>query len=990
MKKLYPILGMATTLAILASSCVTNEYDLNNINTEVTIGSDVIELPIGHIDTLTVDSILNSFLGDIEYVKTESNGDLKIAFDTAINYTMPAFELGALSADDILPAIDPITVALSGSNNSFPTDGFQLPQNSFEYTISIPSYTIIDETTKLPAMSFKKQASEFGSLVNGLPVIDGISVPINISGNEDLTSKFNCPEQIQKIKKVWFAGQGAQVFVNFDLGGLTSVATEPTINSLVITLPENYELTLTDNLNGCASLNANGNQLTITNYKTDASGKLAFTAYLKGVDLSDIEPVNGVYLINDKLTYELDFGFTTKAGTISLTPTPALQLTINNAEFGDAEVVSAPITIDAIESSTPLNYTLDGLSPDLDRVLHIDFAEGSDIVIKLDLEKGVTIPFKGWNECPITIGLPECFRLDESKLANATLDQSKNTLSTTISAISKGLRLPLRKLDFGEGLKINVTSTDNGNVGRLSLNEELFVKIAPEFPSDTYLLSEITKAMGDKKIKVSLAESHLIIVPETSEIVINELSKPINFESDIKTSVADIPEQLKKIDYVSVVDEQDNEVLLNLAFELSECPIDNIILRDFKIELPKCLWIEGEGIDSNNVLSINKTIDMTQSNVIEIADIKLKGIKNLDVVDGSLIIDDKIKIQGAVAIPEGEVLHGVSNDITITPLFEIPTMQATEFVGRVNIDVSSFMEPQAIDLSKLTKQLQESEVDVDLTLVPPVICIDVANPIGVEIDGTLQLTAYYPDETTLPLSIPLHLNGAEGEQRGISKICITNQLATAPEGYTAVTPDNYDKLFSKIPNKLEYAIEGCVDENTVCTLALGDDYNFDLNVALDLPVALLNTNIQKKGVFGDLSGTFEQIVGYNLKVGEIGIVINATSTLPIELSAELKAIDKDGQQVEGIVLTVDGSIGGCGKNGAPKTSTLAVLVSGNMDNLQYIDAIAYTLSGATTGEEFAYININQYMMATAYARIEEGVTFDLKTLLEKLGEESNE
>ena len=129
-----------------------------------------------------------------------------------------------------------------------------------------------------------------------------------------------------------------------------------------------------------------------------------------------------------------------------------------------------------------------------------------------------------------------------------------------------------------------------------------------------------------------------------------------------------------------------------------------------------------------------------------------------------------------------------------------------------------------------------------------------ANPICVEIDGTLQLTAYYPDETTLPLSIPLHLNGAEGEQRGISKICITSQLATAPEGYTAVTPDNYDKLFSKIPNKLEYAIEGCVDENTVCTLTLGDDYNFDLNVALDLPVAL-NANIQKKGVFGDLSGT---------------------------------------------------------------------------------------------------------------------------------------
>jgi hypothetical protein len=228
--------------------------------------------------------------------------------------------------------------------------------------------------------------------------------------------------------------------------------------------------------------------------------------------------------------------------------------------------------------------------------------------------------------------------------------------------------------------------------------------------------------------------------------------------------------------------------------------------------------------------------------------------------------------------------------------------------------------------------------------------------------------------------VPLHLNGAQGEQRGISKLCITNKTANAPEGYTAITPENYDKLFSKIPSSLDFMVEGSIDENTVCNLALGEDYNIDLTMALDLPVAL-NADIQLEGVFGDLGGTFDKIVEYDLNIGEVGIVIETKSTLPIELSADVMAVDSLGNKVDGIELNIEGTIGGCENNGAPKTSTLAVSVSGDITKLKDVDALKYTLKGAPTAEEAAYFNINQYLTAKAYARIEEGVTFDLEMLL---------
>ncbi|MBR5454823.1 MAG: hypothetical protein IKV60_03415, partial [Rikenellaceae bacterium] len=213
-----------------------------------------------------------------------------------------------------------------------------------------------------------------------------------------------------------------------------------------------------------------------------------------------------------------------------------------------------------------------------------------------------------------------------------------------------------------------------------------------------------------------------------------------------------------------------------------------------------------------------------------------------------------------------------------------------------------------------------------------------------------------------------------------SKLCITDKPASAPEGYTVVKPENYSKLFSKIPSSLELSVEGGIDENTVCTLALGEDYNIDLAFALDLPVAL-NADVQLQGTFGELSDTFKDIAKFNLNVGEVGIVIETTSTLPIELSAEVVAVDKDGKKVNGIELKVEGSIGGCGKNGAAKISTLGVSVGGELTQLQYVDAINYTLRGTTTAEEAAYFNTNQYLSAKAYARIEEGVTFDIAKLL---------
>ena len=72
MKKLCNVLVVCTLMALGALSCTNKEYDLNNINTEMTVFGDGFSIYAGHIDTLTVDSLLNMLNMDMDMLNKAS------------------------------------------------------------------------------------------------------------------------------------------------------------------------------------------------------------------------------------------------------------------------------------------------------------------------------------------------------------------------------------------------------------------------------------------------------------------------------------------------------------------------------------------------------------------------------------------------------------------------------------------------------------------------------------------------------------------------------------------------------------------------------------------------------------------------------------------------------------------------------------------------------------------------------------------------------
>ena len=54
MKNAYTKLSLIVLAMFIAVACTSKKYDLENINTEITLGGEGIVAPIGYIDTLTL------------------------------------------------------------------------------------------------------------------------------------------------------------------------------------------------------------------------------------------------------------------------------------------------------------------------------------------------------------------------------------------------------------------------------------------------------------------------------------------------------------------------------------------------------------------------------------------------------------------------------------------------------------------------------------------------------------------------------------------------------------------------------------------------------------------------------------------------------------------------------------------------------------------------------------------------------------------------
>ncbi len=472
-------------------------------------------------------------------------------------------------------------------------------------------------------------------------------------------------------------------------------------------------------------------------------------------------------------------------------------------------------------------------------------------------------------------------------------------------------------------------------------------------------------------------------------ITTNEITHDFSFNSQVTESV-DIPEIVSRIDYLSIcnADDTTQKPKFNVKVKLSGAPVDELELRDVEILLPEFLDLNvPEGWSyADGKLSANKALIVTNNELNNIIDnLEIKGIKGLSIVNNKIDLNSTIGLSATVAIANGKQLNinTSAEEISIIPTITLDDIAIQEVTGLIDPDLSELLEPQEINLSKLTSSL--SGIDMNLNIVSPVMRLMVENPIGVGINADLTLTAYKGEDVVSTITSPtLSIQPAT-----TTNIVINGVAPDSPE-YQSVQIDGLADMIAALPDKIIVELSAETNKEKPHILTLQDSYTFVVDYSVE---ASFEFDSEKEGHI-DYTVEIDEVdlsalADIDVLVENLTLNVASESTLPIDLTMDIEFLDENGAPIECITSSTTGKIEGSTTEEA-KLSECSIILdiktpSAESSQPSAFNEIARTkkirchLNGTTLAG--GGLKPDQYIAAKLSLELGEGITVDLGSLL---------
>ena len=508
--------------------------------------------------------------------------------------------------------------------------------------------------------------------------------------------------------------------------------------------------------------------------------------------------------------------------------------------------------------------------------------------------------------------------------------------------------------------------------------------------------------MPDVIISADLAlKDALVVFDNNVDLVSFEFGGDSGSEG-FNITIDSLPEQVKEIEYVEL---SSTSKLVLYATNLEW--LGDAVTLDMK--MPEYLVIkEGEGYTYNHEESLlTTTIEAISSE---------NGLNVLfDKIDLSTLEKDE---NGAFSIelnPSGRVHFSDSTPISITDF--IPAGKIDVAVGikesslgfeavRAQLDFSESIEPQDIDLGGLSSE--ELPIEIGGSGLSPVLMVTISNPLTFNANIEAQLMPYVGEEaqTEKCFDFKATIYGAKkNETTGeIEPTTTTIVLAKesqranypASEGYEFVEW-NIDELISSLPDKLTLSATFSLPTDPI-TLHLGDISNLEVSYGASfiLPFAFddqLSISFEHNEPILDEAGKspLADVAAIDgIKVGDLALIMEFETTLPLELAVTTTLYNKAGEELPTKIGFVEGSniIKGSADGETAEFSELRLQFdladeSGSLAELAEIASIGLRVEASSSAVEGAVVSLKdeQYIAAELKLEIDGGITVDLGALL---------
>lgn len=456
-------------------------------------------------------------------------------------------------------------------------------------------------------------------------------------------------------------------------------------------------------------------------------------------------------------------------------------------------------------------------------------------------------------------------------------------------------------------------------------------------------------------------------------------------------AINDLPEEVKSINEVTFIGYSAINLIAEGLEWIDEQTASQVVIE---AQLPDYLTFHNDpksGYDAQTHTLTTNLNYLRHGIVLTLDALHFEG-EGITPVNGSLSLDfapDIVaRFEQGTKTKLSHLLH--SGDLVLTTGIEQATLDVESISGRI---AYSHTEYSSLDMGGL-------EEDYDITIndpgLSPVIAINLTNPLTIDayVDATLTpvsgLTAHpensvsvegvkisaaqYFDGNTTPKTIRLIL--ADEEHR-----------KEYPESeYTFVACDLATLLKGNIPDTVELELDFKTDSENQATLYAADQYIISYDYSVDVPLVFDQTmDITYSDTSDSFGDTFDDLSDKDIKVGDIYVIAEITTTIPLNLMMNAELVDAQGNPTEVKLIipdegiTIQGSKDGKSENVSSVRMGLDLGEDNNARNLAQIEALRMVLRANSSGNQVT-LNTEQYISAQLFIELKGGITVDLETL----------
>ena len=209
----------------------------------------------------------------------------------------------------------------------------------------------------------------------------------------------------------------------------------------------------------------------------------------------------------------------------------------------------------------------------------------------------------------------------------------------------------------------------------------------------------------------------------------------------------------------------------------------------------------------------------------------------------------------------------------------------------------------------------------------------------------------------------------------------------ADEKYTFVEVDIVKLLCGDVPEKLVLDLKFNSNPDVVSTVyasPAGMSINYDYSVVVPLQ-SRDDLDVTFEMTLDGFSETWEGLEEYDIRVGDVAILAEVQSTLPLGLVIEeLVALDIDGEPTDAQIKLPEGKneLRASKDGSTPATTTLELQLKLDADHsitsITHVDGLRFKVRAKGEAAERIWVNENQWLSLAAKLRLNGGITVDLR------------